>query len=248
MKLQEIFDQLRYGELSQVAIGGGAAGDVSVDDYPKLTAHIQLALTALYKRFALKEGRLIVELMPGQVLYQLKNDFAVNNEDSEEPLRYLIDDPDDPFSNDILKVERVLTSEGLDLALNDPADEYSVSTPKTLVLRVPEDIADQVADLPDWLQTDTLELVYRANHTALVPADGDIDPAIIEVDLPTSYLEPLLYYVASRVYNPIGIGQEFNSGNTWYAKYEAACQDLEAQNLQIDRGATYSRLSSRGFV
>lgn len=43
MNLKEIFDQLTYGELSQISIGGGAAGQIRPEDYAKLVAHTNLA-------------------------------------------------------------------------------------------------------------------------------------------------------------------------------------------------------------
>lgn len=226
MNLQEVFDQLTYGELSQLSMGGGEAGVISESNYPRVLAHINLGLTALYKRFPLKEGRVSVALVPGKLLYTT----AI-------------------VAPELLKIERVLTDGGDELALNDESDIYSVFTPVASSLRVPAIVISQSADLPDWLKTTNLELVYRANHPKVVQGLGFFDPKRVHLQLPDSHLEPLLLFVASRAMTPMGVGQfEGQGGNNYYAKYEAACAQLETTNLKVDQGAQNSRLHRNGWV
>lgn len=246
MKLAEIFAQLRDGELSQVAMGTGEDGEIREEDYPKLVNHVNLALTALYARFNLKENRLTLALQPDILNYSLNSLFAVANTRSREEIRYIVDSSGAPFKDDILKVERVLTADDAPLALNDEADCLSIRTPSTLVLAVPSEIVDQDSTLPAWMKTATLTVVYRACHPRL--SNEDVDPIQQEVDLPYPYLEPLLFFIASRVHNPIGMAQEFNSGNGYFTRYEDACLKLEGKNLQIDRGGHNTRLSRGGWV
>jgi len=68
------------------------------------------------------------------------------------------------------------------------------------------------------------------------------------VQLPDSHLEALLFFVASRVNNPIGMTNEFNAGNSYAAKFEAACQALEEQGLQVDQDSQNTRLHRGGWV
>lgn len=212
MKLQDIFDQLSAGEFSQLSIGGAAQGVINESNHLKLVGHVTLGLTALFKRFALREGSLVVTLVPNQTVYKLA-------------------------ATDILKVERVMTADELELPLNDHADSGSVFTTSMSSLRIPKD-----------LDTPSLTVTYRANHPKLKTTFGLFDPTRIDIQLPESHLEALLYYVASRVHNPIGMGQEFNSGNTYYAKYEAACQALEIEGLEIDQGGSNTRARRNGWV
>ena len=53
MKLKEVFDQLTYGELSQLSIGGQAQGEITEENYARVVAHVNLGLSAIYKRFHL---------------------------------------------------------------------------------------------------------------------------------------------------------------------------------------------------
>ena len=110
------------------------------------------------------------------------------------------------------------------------------------------DIVNKVFDVPEQYKTDSLEVVYRANHPKLVESGGGINPEAIELELPYSHLEALLYFVASRVHNPMGMANEFHSGNSWAAKYEAECMKLQQQNLEIDEGNDNDRLGRNGWV
>jgi hypothetical protein len=247
MKLQEVFDQLSGGEFSQLSIGGGEAGVIDEGNYAKVLGHINLGLTALFKRFTLKEGRLILALQEGVTTYKINSTYAVNAGSASPHVKYLIDTVDDPFTDDITKIEQVLTDGDYELGLNDKANPLSVFTPSALVLRVPEALITGV-DWPDDLDTENLTLVYRAAHPKLAVVGPVFNPAAVELQLPDTHLEPLLYYVASRVHNPIGMNNEFHAGNSYYAKYEAACQALESKGLQVDQGSQNTRLERNGWV
>jgi len=244
MKLKEIFDQLTYGELSQISIGGGAAGAIRVQDYPKMIAHVNLALTALYKRFKLKEGRFTLQLQPGVYTYQLNSKFAASNK-SRGPVKY-INDLAFPFKDDLLKVEHIYSSSGFEFNVNNAADKLSMNTPNQRTLVVPKDIVDQLDTLTEDLKTSTLEIVYRANHVKL--AYEDVEPEEIELELPETHVDALLLFVGARVHTPAGLGESESTGNTYYQKYEFACQQLENQDFQIDHGTQYNKLERNGWV
>jgi hypothetical protein len=248
MKLQEVFDQLTHGELSQLSIGGSEAGVITPANYPRIVPHVNLGLTALYKRFPLKEGRLKLELQINRTVYPITSKYAVSSRSSREVIRYIKDSFAVPFLEDIHKIEKVVASTGYEFSLNDESDEYSMFTPSATVLRVPLDVADQVMDLPDELKTRMVEVVYRANHPLIIVDDGDLEPDLVDLELPYSHLEPLLLFIASRVHTPTGMTNEANLGNTYFAKYEASCQQLETVNLRVDQGSQNSRLYRNGWV
>lgn len=236
MKLAEVFAQLAYGELSQVSLVDQATGRIAVSKYAPMVGHVNLGLSALYKRFHLKEGRLRFKLRHSQVRYLLSSDEDI------------VAEGDDDFNDDILKVEQVFTAEGKALGLNDSSNPYACATPSAAVLRVPLALANKSLNLPAELLTDALEVVYRANHPKLVYTSSSFNPNNIELELPDSHLEPLLLFIASRVHNPIGMSNEFHAGNSWYAKYEAACARLENEGLEVDQGSQNSRARRNGWV
>ena len=246
MTLQEVFDQLTYGELAQLNIGGAGTGVINGTNYTRVLSHVSLGLTSLYKRFALKEGRLIVQLDPSISTYSLSGKFAATNTRSREPIKYLLDSAMQPFQDDLLKVEQVLTDLGFEMAVNDRSNPLSVMTPAATTLRVPLPVVLRSKDLPEQLKTETLEVVYRANHFKI--AAEDVDPEMVLLELPDAYQEALLYFVASRVNNPIGMSNEFDASSNYSVKYEQACQQLELQNLQVDQGSENTRFYSRGWA
>lgn len=239
MKLSEVFTQLAYGELSQLDMVNDAGDGLDTARYGKMVAHVNLGLTALYKRFLLKEGRTTITLVPGRSTYSLSTADDTEFVESEES-------PD--FADDIIKIERVYASSGAEFSLNDESDACSCFTPSMGVLRVPYDVVNKVSGVPDVLLTDTLLVVYRANHPKIVYSGATFNPARVDVELPLTHLEPLLLYVASRINNPIGMTNEFHAGNSYAAKYEKACQELEVHNIRIDQGKQNTRLVSNGWV
>jgi hypothetical protein len=248
MKLAEIFSQLTYGELSQLKLGGAETGAIAEENYPKVISHVNMALTALHKRFMLKEGTLQLLLNSARTHYSLSSLFAVSNRRSREAVRHIIDTQDAPFLDDIFKIEGVYTDSGAELGLNDSSDPYACSTPSYNVLRVPAAIVLKSLELPETLRTSELRLVYRANHAPITIGLAGFDPARVEVDLPYTHLEALLYYIASRVHNPIGMANEFHAGNSYAAKYEMSCAELESKNLRVDQGSQNERLERNGWV
>lgn len=231
MTLQEIFDQLTTGELSKLAIGGSDHGGVQPSDYSKVVNHINLGLTDLHSRFNLKEGRAVLTLaLP-------KRHYTITGKD---PSVVLLDETGADFGMDLLKLESVLHPDGSAYGLNEKNNPFSMSTPSPTTLRLPDQWKD--GQIPA-----ELTLVYRADHPKIDVVPG-FDPQNVWVELPHSHLWALLLFVASRAHNPVGMSNEFHAGNSYFAKYLAACQDLVNQNLHVDHGNYNDRLQSNGWV
>lgn len=237
MLLTELIDHLRTGELSQLYMGvDGGEVEFTDEHLTRLIGQINLALTALHSRFLLREGKLKLERVPGLSTYVLNSRYAQANNRSRESVRYIMDTAN-PFLDDILKIERVYDQDGREVGLNDDGDPDGVSTPTHTSLYVPM-----------HLETETLTVVYRANHPTIVKNAGFFRPEAVEVDLPMSHVEPLLLYIASRMLNPLSTQNEFHEGNNYAAKYEAACQRIENLNYRIDKVSTVDRITRNGWV
>jgi len=235
MLLSEVFSQLTHGELSQVHIGGAETVGVVPENYAAFIAHINLALTALYTRFPLKEGTLYIDRLPGLKTYVLDSKYQTGNRYSREISRYIQEVP--VFQDDLFKVERVYDTDDVEQGLNDESDATSIQSPTMKTLVIPE------ASLVTGLR-----VVYRASHPKLFIDDGELDPEEVEVELPYSHLEALLLFVASRIMNPVGMSAEFHDGNNYAAKYEQACQRLENQNMRLDKVTNNDRITRNGWV
>lgn len=235
MKLIEIFNQLTYGELSQISLGGGEVGEIAEKNYPAVMSHVNLALAELYRRFTLKEGRVRIATVAGLLTYSLNSKYAVQNVKSKEILRYIQDEYTNPFKDDVIKIERVLYG-NVELGLNDESDHLSVHTPSLTVLRLPPEIVGYV------------DVVYRAGHANIDPIKGAFNPETLEIDLPYSHLNALLLFIASRVNNPIGMTNEHHAGNSYWNKFEAACASLKMDNVAVDSKRQPNRFRDRGWV
>jgi hypothetical protein len=202
-------------------------------------------LTALYKRFLLKEGRMVLELVPDRTTYPLTNTYSVANLASTFPVKYILDQ-DEPFMNDLLKVERIYTNAQFEMKLNDLSDEYSLMMRAYNLLYVPLPVVNRTNEVPCDLKTPTLEIFYRAAHP-VIPIG--VDPCVTVLELPDSHNEALLYFVASRLMMPTGVGQlEGYGGNMWFQRYEAECARLEQQAMYVHRDAQNTRLVANGWA
>lgn len=250
MKLKEVFDQLQYGELSQMFTATEMGKELGEANYKGVLHHVNLGLTDLYKRFYLKENQLTLEIQSGKTTYELHSRYAAANVRSTEPERFILDTSDAPFVDDIHQIEQVLTEMGYELALNNRANTLSCHLPAMNTLRIPLELANDSPILPDCMRTNTLEVVYRANHPIISHGLGGIgvlDPNQVEIELPYSHLYALLLFVASRAHNPTGMA-EFHSGNNYWAKYEAECQLLKDQALEVKDTPANTRLEKNGWV
>lgn len=248
MKLQEIFTYLVTGELAQVFMAESGGRDVIAEEHQRSTIQsIQLGLTALYSRFNLKDNQLVIKLHPDRASYPLRSQYAVSRVDTVG-VKHIMDSQEFPYRDDILKIDRVCTLENHDLPMNMRHERLSVYTPVSDIVVFPNEIITGQGELPEEYKTDTFKVHYRANHHSLIPRNGFFEPDRIEVELPQSHLQALLYFVASRKTNPIGIVQEFHAGNSWFQKYELECRQLETEGLGINVDLTHQRFNKNGWV
>ena len=248
MKLQEVFDQLATGELSQISIGGTKMGVIDETNYAKILNHVNLGLKDLYKRFAIRNGRITLLLQPNQEMYPLTSAFLVGNLKSREPTRHLLQSPGEVFKDDLLKVEKVMVPNGPELPINVGNNALSVITSTSTRLYVPLEIVNQGPEIPEEYRTTSLMLHYRAGHPHLSLPMGMFDPTKVEIQLPDSYLNALLLFIAARVHAPVGMAEEGRAANPWYSKYEAECSRLKGDNLEIDQVVDNYRLNRGGWV
>lgn len=246
MKLSEIFQYLKGSEFSQLSIGGGAAGAIRPEDYPKVAQAINLGLINLYTRFNLKEGNLKLVLDPAVTHYVLTKEHCLSTGVGSG--KY-IDDTVVPFLDDIAKVQAITTEFRGSVPLNKTDDAYSCLMLSSSTIDVPYSIATQSGDLPDQYKTSYLNVSYRALHPNIdVDESAGLDPDTLEIELPYPFLEPLLYFVAARMHHPSSLNSEVNPATSYYSKYEHSCQRLENTNLDLDKEEGTNKFRERGWV
>jgi hypothetical protein len=245
MKLRELFNHLAFSELAQLNGINTSTGLIEEKSYDRVLSAISLGLTALHARFLIKQEEITIKLQPGLYSYKIHNAYALSSGNTSG---YIQDSLENPYKNTLMKIEKVQTDYGLELTLNDPKDPYSIYTWSMDSITLHKDLVDKPIELPSYLVTDNLKVIYRANHFTLPIGFNGYDPDKVEIQLPHAYVEALLYFVGSRLHNPMGLVQDFNAGNNYAAKYERACQDIERNNIRIDNDTTNYRLVRGGWV
>ena len=137
LKLSDLFRELSFGELSNLAISGSGSGTILEAKWPQLIHYTNDALNALHGRFILAEKELLIEQVADETRYHLLSSYAVNGgAGSGVAHHYIKDQPEEPFQDDLIKVLQVWGTAGK-YALTDQGNDYSLFTPTPLLLQVP---------------------------------------------------------------------------------------------------------------
>lgn len=154
---------------------------------------------------------------------------------STEPVKYITDTAENPFQDDILKIEQVYDELGNLLFLNDSDEPLSVFTPDYRSIQVP------------WPNDyNAVAVQYRADHPTLVYTQG-MDPSEIEVSVPNSLKEALIYYIASRAFGALG-GDQGTEGHDYWQKFTASCLQVGKDGLYIQTEPTNCRFDRGGWI
>lgn len=244
----------------------------------EVLGHIELGLMALYKRFFISKRLLLVNLIENKKFYRIHADFAVSNTASTESLRYIIDTDEplideilkineifllvsDTGSNTGSASSTGLTnfSHGIGqlpsfnlpsyinkkqpAKLNVIGDPHSIITPSLTTISLPDTFFNGTRSEPEYL-----EISCHMGHRKLDKNLAIYAPDTVLIDLPSTYLQALLYYIASRVMTPKGMQADFHQGNSYYAKYEGECARLIAENMDIDEHSDNVHFERGGYV
>ena len=139
---------------------------------------------------------------------------------------------------DVIKIEEIQSPIGKVLSLNDPTDVNGCFT-----------TSDRTLVVKDSFTHAYLTIIYRANHPKLQADDGYVDIDTLLIELPDSYIEPLLYFVAARLLSSTGSGQFEGLATMQYMqKYENACQQLTNWNPQAEASREEPRIRTGGWA
>ena len=240
MKLSEVFEHLQYGELSNLGIVDKTSGLIPESLYPKVLSSVNLGVLELHKRFTLKKGILRIQLQPDQTMYRLEAKYQVGNKAPTGTVQYILNDGV-KFQDDVLKVEKVITEKGCELGLNDQGSARSVATPQANMIYVS-------GLLQRTLRPSVLTLEYRQGAKPMKICESAFDQLCVNVDLPDTHLMALLYFVASRLHNPIGFSQATtHEGNNYANKFEQECLSLDFHNYEVDEVVQNHRACRAGW-
>ena len=242
MLLAEIFDHLNYGELSQLGLGNENKTGLSEDNYSALTSHLNMGLLELYKRFPLRKGTVNIQRDPTILEYKINSSYSIISGivGANTPVLYLIDTLIKPYTNRLVKIERITTDNievvG-DVPLNDVNESLSIFTPEYNIITVPATTG----------LNELLTIYYRAapERINLVGADPDT----LDIPIPEFLVEPLLFYMASRAHGSISsIDGNMSEATMYLSKFEASVLKAKEEGVVENTNRTNINAITNGWV
>jgi hypothetical protein len=237
--LQEFFDTLASGEFSSVAISTSVLDSIKADKYPKIIASMNLGLIEIYKRFTLKTKEINLHEQAGTSLYYIRSDYLASSVARASAKAYLIDpNAEDPFDDEIIKITDAYNGDSTSDYYLDKIHINNKQFPKLGIFTTAFDTV-KLTPPDDSLRTSPnntpriISLVYLASYPKiLIPTD--FDPTKITLYFPDWIQEPLLLYVAARLF--MGKTSKMSEGQppqsiTFMAAYENACTKIELYGL-----------------
>ncbi len=216
--LADIFEQLTYGELKQVTMGGYGKGGISEEDFPELISHLNRGMIALYARFPIKENEVAIQQYDHITTYELNSKYSLSKNDPSVAYKYIIDTVENPFQDNVMRIDTAYDELGAEVPVNDYNNTNSIYTPTYDSIQIPFPVG-----------SNTTFIVYRANHINIPLNSTDTS---IEIDLPTVLVEALLSYIASRVHaSRTSSESAIQESINLLAKYERICMEVEQKNL-----------------
>jgi hypothetical protein len=233
MNVNQLYQNLSYGEFSNLAMSGEGSGTIIEAYRPRVILAANEALLRLYGRYILKERDVVIEQMVGITNYHLNKRFAQMTKPQVEKKLYIKDMALEPFEDDVIKILCVYNSFGVELPLNDPELVDSLFTPQANVLQVPR-VQPGVA----------LSVQYQASH---VPLDHiELEQPI---ELPTVLHGALTAYTAYKIFSQINTAESNAKAQEHFANYESICQGaVEGDLIGTSISATNTRFTKRGWI
>lgn len=209
MKLKDLINILRYGELTNISWDNESR-------IPQVIAQINLGLLNLYSKFPILEKSIAIAQYPHISIYNLTSQYARTNTESTETYKYILDTQLDPFKDDILQITAATDEFGRSIPLNDDNAPNSWFLPAYNQLQIPNATLDETAFL-----------IYRAKPEYIDPETKDLD---IEVFMPQYLVDPLVNYVAYKIFIGMG-GENAQIAAIYQQLYEKQCMDIANSNL-----------------
>lgn len=238
--LQEIFNLLATGEFSNISLSRDSTGSIDEKEYPKVVGHLNLGIIEIYKRFNFLQKELNLHLRTEISTYFLRTDkvAALNNLGTRAYIEQPSPDDTEGFLN-IIEIKSVFNSSDDEVNLND-----RFSIPYILQLS-PDSLK-----ITGFTENQILRIGYQAYPCKIIIKD-DFSPEEYPVYIPETILEALLYYVAGRVYKPIGSNDSSVNADksaSYQQQYELACQKLEVYGLDPQHSDNENNFEKEGWA
>lgn len=243
MKIKDLIEQLKYGELSLHKLFEYENKNAETN-LKRKEGLINAAVLEMYKRFDFKTRSTTVEVIEGTNCYQI----------IDKGLTCL----DEDFERDIIEILQVIDKHGIDAILNNTrkynyeqkVNEHTayfglmIDTPNHNVISVPKEYKGELTviykPLPETI-TGACDITDKASYDAYLDK---------ELDVPVMYMQAMVYFIASRLMLTLkGKDGAVAPYTDLYKRFEEECMRLQQYGYDVNGlGSPEQRFEIKGFV
>ena len=226
MLLSQIIDSVKYGELNNV---------YTDEKLPQIISFINLGLIQIYSKLPVVEKQVTIQEYPQISLYKLSSAYARHNHLSPLKHKYILDTPDNPFTDDVLFITCICDEHGFTIPLNDDNHRHSVFI-----------ASHDTIQIPNANENEAIFVIYRAKPRYINPQTKDLNQ---EVELPDYLLEALTSFIGFKAHQSIGGQEGQGTAQALYQRFTELMNQAMTDNIAGDNVMpTNIKLKMRGFV
>ena len=215
MKIIELFNELALGELSNLDIAH--EGVIKEPAIPKVINAANEALLKLYSKFLLSERNLFIQVHKHITNYHLLKRFATSQSGiSTEPYLYILDNSNEVFEEDVIRIFDVYLNHTVKLPINDQTNPLSVYTPQYNIIQY-----------PDPKDNEQLTVIYQAKPKLL--KEENLNTELF--DVPWFLMDGLKSYIAYKIFTNINTLEATNKAMEHMNRFEVSCAEALTNGL-----------------
>lgn len=247
LTVRDVFTRLSNGQLRNLNLATGSLttdAGILADSHAAVLNQLNEALATLYRVYRLQEKSLVLLVFDHRTDYRLdkRNSFTGSGRvynpsvvDVNGPC--IIDDHTNPFLDDVVKVLSVYNQYGNKLPINDLNDPYSIFTPYSELLQIPNSVGVK-----------QVVVEYQATHPKIL-LDPNREYLEVEIVIPKVLEDAFLYLTASTILSNMNTQESNSKGLEYFQKYQAICVEITAKDLVSESVSfTNSKFEKGGWV
>ena len=220
LRTSDIISRLAYGELSNLKMATEVPGTIQAASLPNVLIQLNEGLKHLFSRFLLSQKEVIINTQPTITHYFLRFEYALSNEESTQPVRYVDDSACDGFDGRISKILSVFDGFGRQVYMNKVQEPLSVFTPQHDCLQITANH-----------QTEQFYVIFQALHP-IVEFDPDAGKDSL-IFMPPALEQPLVYLIASKIYGQMNGQANAAKSAVLHQMFEAKLLESEFRDLSL---------------
>lgn len=233
MKLSALLKSLACSELS--TLNGFESGVAEEHVLPRAIQVINDSLLEIHSRLPIRSDVLTILTTSGMTDYKISSQFAATK---NGPLQYIMDTPDHPYRDDLIRVTNIFFGDGKRVRINDETDCKSAFVPH-----------NNMVQLPVEKDGETFFIAYQATHPEIKYDPLDAEWGDQEVEIPPYAVNAFKYLVASKYFDGMSGQDALGKAAVLHSKYEKACAFLEERQIIVDAPIrSGNRFRERGWV